>query len=379
MLGGSTLFDYGSSYLNGNIGTSPGSTITNFPPANCIGTINRNNASSAAALTDFTNAATAANNISTFVSTLPSAMGGNQVLIPGTYRVSNASITGTLILSGAGQYVFQVTGTLTTAATSTIILVGGALASQVFWVVSGTVLIGTGTYFSGNIISTSSTTVSSGASAIGNVPANTQYTVLAAASASFSGSISATASASIIVFDTVVVTISNVCYAKGTKILTRYGYKAIEDISMGEELCVKGNIENKSIVSSGDYEKVTWGGNFTLYSLNKVNRPIVFKANSIGMNIPSEEVRVSPGHGVVVNNVIVPASSLINNDTIYQDMDCETVTYYHLETENHSVLNASGLLGESLLGCHEYFSPIEGCEHNIEEEIRNVKADLIRA
>jgi hypothetical protein len=244
LLSGASLIDYGGSYIVGNIGTSPGSTITNFPPGTCTGTINRNNASSAAALTDYTSAYTSGSAISTFVSTLPSAMGSNQVLNPGTYRVTNASLTGTLVLSGAGQYVFQVTGTLTTASAATVILIGGAIASQVFWLVSGTAIFGTSTNFVGNVISNSATTTSSGGSAIGSIPANSQYTILAATSSSFNGSLSTLNSTGIILFDTVVVTTATVCYAKGTKILTRYGYKAIEDISIGEELCVKGNIQN---------------------------------------------------------------------------------------------------------------------------------------
>jgi hypothetical protein len=302
-------------------------------------------------------------------------MGGNQVLNPGTYRVTNPTLTGTLVLSGAGQYVFQVIGTLTAAAASNVILIGGAQASQVYWLITGTAIFGTSASWAGNIISNSATTTSSGA-VNGNIPANSQYTILASSAASFNGSIATLNSTGVIIVDTVVVTTAVVCYAKGTKILTRYGYKAIEDISIGEELCVKGNIQNKSIVNSGEYEKVIWGGHFTLNNLNKQNRPIVFKAGSISENTPSEDVRVSPGHGIVINNNIFTASSLINNDSIFQDMECEIITYYHLETENHSVLNASGLLGESLLGCHEYFTTIPGCEHDFAAEIASVKNDI---
>jgi len=370
----------GASYIVGNIGISPGSTITGFPPGVCTGTLNRNTASSATALSEFTSTYTTARGITAFVSTLPSAMGLNQILNPGTYSITNASLSGILILSGVGQYVFQVNGTLNTAATSTILLIGGALASQVFWAVTGNVTIGQGTTFVGTIITNSSTTttVTAGqATQLGsNIAVGTAYTVAAGTASAFTGSVVSLSSSGAMVFDTIVVSTTNPCYVKGTKILTKYGYKAIEDISVGEEIAVSGNLKDGDVVASADCEKVTWGGSFNVFNLNESNRPIVFTAGSLGNNMPFEDVRVSPNHGVIVNNKMVAAYDLINGSSIYQDMVCESLVYYHLETENHSVLNASGLLGESLCGCHEYFEPIAGCEHNLALEELNARLAL---
>lgn len=49
---------------------------------------------------------------------------------------------------------------------------------------------------------------------------------------------------------------------------------------------------------------------------------------------------------------------MINNDNIYQSQDYESVTYYHFELENHSVVNANGLLSESLIGNQDKFTPL---------------------
>jgi hypothetical protein len=43
------------------------------------------------------------------------------------------------------------------------------------------------------------------------------------------------------------------------------------------------------------------------------------------------------------------AKDLVNENTIYQDMECEDVEYYHLECENHSTIIANGVLSESYL------------------------------
>jgi hypothetical protein len=46
---------------------------------------------------------------------------------------------------------------------------------------------------------------------------------------------------------------------------------------------------------------------------------------------------------------MVLAKNLVNEDTIYQDMECEDVEYYHLECENHSTVIANGIVSESYL------------------------------
>ena len=46
---------------------------------------------------------------------------------------------------------------------------------------------------------------------------------------------------------------------------------------------------------------------------------------------------------------MVLAKHLVNGKTIYQDNDCDSVEYYHLECENHSAIFANGILAESYL------------------------------
>lgn len=66
-----------------------------------------------------------------------------RTLVPGVYTWgSDVTIpaANTLTLSGGAEdvWIFQITGTLTTAATSNVILTGGALPKNVFWQVAGT-------------------------------------------------------------------------------------------------------------------------------------------------------------------------------------------------------------------------------------------------
>lgn len=82
---------------------------------------------------------------------------------PGTYTASSsASLTGTITLNGAGNYYFQIGSTLTTAASATILLTGGATASNVFWQVGSSATLGATNTFNGNIIAEDSITVGGG-------------------------------------------------------------------------------------------------------------------------------------------------------------------------------------------------------------------------
>ena len=46
---------------------------------------------------------------------------------------------------------------------------------------------------------------------------------------------------------------------------------------------------------------------------------------------------------------MVLSSHLINGETIYQDNECESVEYYHLECDIHSAIYANGVLAETYL------------------------------
>jgi len=82
-----------------------------------------------------------------------------KTLVPGVYSAANLDISaaGILYLNGAGYtnggvFIFQTAGNLTTETSSSIVLSGGALASNVFWQVAGYVQLGATSIFDGNIM-----------------------------------------------------------------------------------------------------------------------------------------------------------------------------------------------------------------------------------
>jgi len=99
---------------------------------------------------------------------------GNATLAGGVYNdPSSFGITGILTLDGAGDpnavWIFQAGSSLTTAASSQIILTGGAQASHVFWAVGSSATLGTDSDFIGTVMAFSDINGSAGANVQGRL------------------------------------------------------------------------------------------------------------------------------------------------------------------------------------------------------------------
>ena len=164
VLSGSTVTNTGSgsSVITGNLGVSPGTAITGFfgtvendGPGIVNGIIHEGDATAALAQSDLT---TAYNNLAALPFNthylVPTDLGG-ATLTAGVYKFdSSAGLTGTLTLSGPGDFVFQIGSTLTTA--GTVLTIDGADAGNVYWAVGSSATLGTNTAFKGSILALAS-------------------------------------------------------------------------------------------------------------------------------------------------------------------------------------------------------------------------------
>jgi hypothetical protein len=170
ILAGSTVTCAGApGTINADVGVSPGSTTTGFPPCTITGATNLANAASAQAQVDLTAAYNylAGRPCGTIVT--PADLGG-KTLAPGVYCVaSSMAVTGTVTLAGPanGVWVFQMGSTLTTGTNANIALSGGAQAKNVWWQVGSSATLGTGTTFRGNIIALTTITLVDNATMLG--------------------------------------------------------------------------------------------------------------------------------------------------------------------------------------------------------------------
>jgi len=103
---------------------------------------------------------------------------GGLTLPPGVYKASTSlGITGNLTLNGQGNsnsvFIFQVGSALTTAVGSQVILIGGARASNIFWQIGSSAILGTNSIFNGTIMAQASITLTTGAALNGRALART--------------------------------------------------------------------------------------------------------------------------------------------------------------------------------------------------------------
>jgi len=173
VLAGSTVTNTGASVVVGNLGTSPGTAITGFPPGVVTppGVIHSADAVAAQAQADLTTAYNAVAATPTLVDLTGIDLGG-LTLTPGVYGFSSsAQLTGTLTLDAQGNpdalFLFKIGSALTTASGSSVVVINGGSACNVYWQAGSSATLGTGTAFVGNILALASVTLNSGATLAG--------------------------------------------------------------------------------------------------------------------------------------------------------------------------------------------------------------------
>jgi type VI secretion system secreted protein VgrG len=166
VLASSTIANTGTTIVNGDLGVSPGTTISGFTFGVVNGTIYVGGGVAAQAQTDALTAYNALAGEAPNTDLTGTGLGG-LTLTPGVYHfTSTAQLTGTLTLNAESdpnaRFDFQIGSTLTTAAASLVTLINGAQANNIFWKVGSSATLGAGTNFSGSILADASITLNTG-------------------------------------------------------------------------------------------------------------------------------------------------------------------------------------------------------------------------
>jgi hypothetical protein len=173
-----TITNTGPTVISGgNLGLSPGTALTGFPPGTFVSPAAESIDTTAAAQaeldasTDYIYATGLANG-----AVLPIDMSG-RTFTPGLYTNSVAETlnSGNVTLDAQGNpnavFIFQIGTTLTTIGSTQVILAGGAQAKNVFWAVGTAATLGTYSTFRGNLLVFQSITMTTGATLVGRAVA----------------------------------------------------------------------------------------------------------------------------------------------------------------------------------------------------------------
>jgi hypothetical protein len=173
VLGSQAVTNTGPTTVVGDLGLSPGTAVTGFPPGQVAGTIHAADGVALQARTDANAAYIDAAGRPCNVDLSGQDLGG-QTLVPGVYCfTTSAQLTGALVLDTQGDpaaaFIFQIGSTLTTASDASVLVLGGAGCSNVTWQVGSSATFGTRTVLVGDVLALTSITLTTGANVAGRV------------------------------------------------------------------------------------------------------------------------------------------------------------------------------------------------------------------
>ncbi len=167
VLAGSGITNTGPTTIDGDVGTFPTQTETGFGSVTLTGTDHAGDAVTQQAKADLVTAYddAAGRGPTTEIAT---DLAG-QTLAPGVYDSADGTFgnTGVLTLDGQGQtdpvFVFQTGTTLITGSNSSVLLINGADACNVYWQIGSSATLGTASDLTGNLMALTSITLTTAA------------------------------------------------------------------------------------------------------------------------------------------------------------------------------------------------------------------------
>lgn len=175
VLGGSTVTNTGPTTMFGDLGLAPGSSITGAPKV--LGSTHVGDAVAIGAKDSLTSAYNDAASRPSNGSAGTDLAG--QVFLPGVRAASSSLLlsSGSVTLDAQGDpgavFIFQIGSTLITRSNTSVALINGAQACNVFWQVGSSATLGTGTAFAGTVMASASITANTGATIHGRLLAQT--------------------------------------------------------------------------------------------------------------------------------------------------------------------------------------------------------------
>ncbi len=153
------------------------------------------------------------------------------------------------------------------------------------------------------------------------------------------------------------IALTPLCYLRGTHILTPAGNVPVEALRIGDAV----------ITRFGGYQRIKWIGRQSYAARflrhNREQVPVRIRAGAFGPGLPVRDLSVSPGHSMLLGEVLVLAKHLVNGVTVTQDAPPDEVHYYQLEFDRHDCVLAEGVWSESFAD----YAGLRNQFHNVAE------------
>ena len=169
------------------------------------------------------------------------------------------------------------------------------------------------------------------------------------------------------------------CFARGTLIRTRDGYRPIETLAAGDEVAVRfGGFAPIKAVVSHTLNSVSgkWDG-------NKSNLPVLMRRGALGENTPAVDLCLTALHAVYVDGFLMPVGDLVNGTSItFEAADGRgTLDFFNIELDSHDILDVQGAFCESLCrAATERCAPLlhfTGSRSQLQSRMRSVASIVI--
>ena len=142
------------------------------------------------------------------------------------------------------------------------------------------------------------------------------------------------------------------CFVQGTLIRTPQGDRAVETLTIGDEV----------LTADGHVETIRWIGarHVNVWRTDKRHLiPIRISKGALGKGVPAKDLFVSPNHRMLITSpmsqllfedagVLVPAKFLLDLPGVEVLAEALSVTYYHFIFDQHEVVISNGAPSESL-------------------------------
>lgn len=143
--------------------------------------------------------------------------------------------------------------------------------------------------------------------------------------------------------------IKPVCFLAGTLLRTPKGEIPIEVLTQGDEISIYDVSGNTWAI-----RKIMWSGSVRAQVSkdlpdDEAGYPVRILKNALADGVPYKDMLVTADHSLFFETIFVPVRMLVNGHSIFYDRTFNAYTYYHVETEKHSVIMADGALTESFL------------------------------